>query len=70
MYPNAKDLKRWLNFSCVIGDSWSSKFPSKAWLDSVDTSIGKVFSRGLMYYMAYFVPEMHRSFMLNNLWDQ
>jgi hypothetical protein len=40
---------------------------SKAWLDSVNAPIGKVFGRGLMYYMAYFVSEMHRSFMLNNL---
>ena len=23
-----------------------------------------------MYYMTYFVPEMHFGFLLNNLWDQ
>jgi hypothetical protein len=43
---------------------------SQAWLDSVNGSIGKVFGRGVLYYLTYFVPEMHFGFAMNNLWDQ
>jgi hypothetical protein len=42
----------------------------QAWLDFINTSIGKVFGHGLIYYMTYFVPKMHCGLMLNNLWDQ
>lgn len=40
-----------------------------AWLDSVNRSIAKVFDKGPIYYMTYFVPAMHFGFQMNNLWD-
>jgi len=42
----------------------------QAWLDSVNGSISKVFGKGPMYYITYYVPEMHFRFPINNLWDQ
>lgn len=40
----------------------------EAWLSSVNASIAKVFGKGPMYYLCWFVPEMHFGFLMNNLW--
>jgi membrane protein YqaA with SNARE-associated domain len=57
MYPDAK---------FVLGQRRSAKI----WLDSFNGSVGKVFGRGAMYWLGYFVPELRMAFALNNLWDE
>jgi hypothetical protein len=56
MYPNAK---------FVLG---LRRSPT-VWLDSVNRSMGKVFGRGVMYWLAWFVPELYFGFSMNNLWE-
>ena len=56
MYPDAK---------VVLG---LRKSP-EVWLASVNGSIAKVFGRGVLYWLAYFVPEMYFGFTMNNLWQ-
>lgn len=56
MYPDAK---------VVLG---LRKSPD-VWLASVNRSIAKVFGRGVMYWLTYFVPEMNFGFRMNNLWE-
>jgi hypothetical protein len=31
--------------------------------------MGKVFGRGVMYWLAWFVPELYFGFSMNNLWE-
>lgn len=56
MYPDAK---------VVLG---LRKSP-EVWLASMNGSIAKVFGQGLLYWLAYFVPEMYFGFTMNNLWE-
>ncbi|OCL02422.1 hypothetical protein AOQ84DRAFT_229096 [Glonium stellatum] len=66
---------------CFFVEDWIEMYPDakvvlslrtspQAWLGSVNGSIAKVFGKGPMYYIAYFVPEMHFGFLMNNLWDE
>jgi hypothetical protein len=66
---------------CFFVADWVEMFPDakfvlglrnspEAWLTSVNRSIGKVFGKGPMYWIAYFVPELHQGFLMNNLWDE
>ncbi|KAF2806574.1 uncharacterized protein BDZ99DRAFT_394141, partial [Mytilinidion resinicola] len=65
---------------CFFVEDWVEMYPDakfvlgmrkspQAWLDSVVGSIGKAFDKGPIYYLVYFVPEMHFGFIMNNLWD-
>lgn len=65
---------------CFFVEDWIEMFPdakvvlglrtsSQAWLTSVNATIGKAFGKGPMYYLTYFVPEMHQGLPINNLWD-
>lgn len=66
---------------CFFVEDWLEMFPDaklvlglrtspEAWVTSVKATIANVFGAGPMYYLTYFVPEMHQGFLLNNLWDE
>ena len=66
---------------CFFIEDWLEMFPDakfilglrnspEAWVTSVKATIANVFGTGLMYYLTYFVPEMHQGFLINNLWDE
>jgi hypothetical protein len=65
---------------CFFVQDWIEMYPDAkvvlglrdspdVWLKSVNGSIGKVFGYGPLYWLMYFVPEMHFGFQMNNLWE-
>jgi hypothetical protein len=79
MYPDAKVglmlrltllSKSSINWCLFLKVVLGLRTLPQAWLDSVNGSIAKVFGKWPMYYIAYFVPEMHFGFLINDLWDQ